>query len=245
MDKVDKRLKALRLFSLLSLLSFGVAIAIWVCMALKVIEFSGVMVVVAGVLTTFSLTLSLCAPWFKKLVQGQYRVVSIVFLALSAAVFALLVSDIVSLYLMVEKIASSAEFVFAEYVSMLNFLKYTLLVVVQIVLATIISNYVLRFKFKFIILQTVSYASLLYMDFVLCVVALSISIADSGLVFGNPTGLLTNFVFWAGLAIAIVVKGWMYKLLKKVDKFFGTNTTKEIMKDEKQPENKPVENTEN
>lgn len=245
MDKVDKRLKALRLFSLLSLLSFGVAIAIWVCMALKVIEFSGVMVVVAGVLTTFSLTLSLCAPWFKKLVQGQYRVVSIVFLALSAAVFALLVSDIVCLYLMVEKIASSAEFVFAEYVSMLNFLKYTLLVVVQIVLATIISNYVLRFKFKFIILQTVSYASLLYMDFVLCVVALSISIADSGLVFGNPTGLLTNFVFWAGLAIAIVVKGWMYKLLKKVDKFLGTNTTKEIMKDEKQPENKPVENTEN
>ena len=83
------------------------------------------------------------------------------------------------------------------------------------------------------------------MDFVLCVVALSISIADSGLVFGNPTGLLTNFVFWAGLAIAIVVKGWMYKLLKKVDKFFGTNTTKEIMKDEKQPENKPVENAEN
>ena len=245
MDKVDKRLKALRLFSLLSLLSFGIAIAIWVCMALKVIEFSGVMVVIAGVLTTFSLTLSLCAPWFKKLVQGQYRVVSIVFLALSAAVFALLVSDIVCLYLMVEKIASSAEFVFAEYVSMLNFLKYTLLVVVQIVLATIISNYVLRFKFKFIILQTVSYASLLYMDFVLCVVALSISIADSGLVFGNPTGLLTNFVFWAGLAIAIVVKGWMYKLLKKVDKFFGTNTTKEIMKDEKQPENKPVENTEN
>lgn len=245
MDKVDKRLKALRLFSLLSLLSFGIAIAIWVCMALKVIEFSGVMVVIAGVLTTFSLTLSLCAPWFKKLVQGQYRVISIVFLALSAAVFALLVSDIVCLYLMVEKIASSAEFVFAEYVSMLNFLKYTLLVVVQIVLATIISNYVLRFKFKFIILQTVSYASLLYMDFVLCVVALSISIADSGLVFGNPTGLLTNFVFWAGLAIAIVVKGWMYKLLKKVDKFFGTNTTKEIMKDEKQPENKPVENTEN
>ena len=245
MDKVDKRLKALRLFSLLSLLSFGIAIAIWVCMALKVIEFSGVMVVIAGVLTTFSLTLSLCAPWFKKLVQGQYRVVSIVFLALSAAVFALLVSDIVCLYLMVEKIASSAEFVFAEYVSMLNFLKYTLLVVVQIVLATIISNYVLRFKFKFIILQTVSYASLLYMDFVLCVVALSISMADSGLVFGNPTGLLTNFVFWAGLAIAIVVKGWMYKLLKKVDKFLGTNTTKEIMKDEKQPENKPVENTEN
>ena len=126
MDKVDKRLKALRLFSLLSLLSFGVAIAIWVCMALKVIEFSGVMVVIAGVLTTFSLTLSLCAPWFKKLVQGQYKVVSIVFLALSAVVFGLLVSDIVCLYLMVEKIASSAEFVFAEYVSMLNFLKYTL-----------------------------------------------------------------------------------------------------------------------
>ena len=58
----------------------------------------------------------------------------------------------------------------------------------KIVLEKIISNYVLRFKFKFIILQTVSYASLLYMDFVLCVVALSISIADSGLVFGNPTG---------------------------------------------------------
>ena len=35
------------------------------------------------------------------------------------------------------------------------------------------------------------------------------------------------------------------ELLKKVDKFLGTNTTKEIMKDEKQPENKPVENTEN
>ncbi len=244
MDKVDKKLKAIKLFSFIAFFAFVAAIAIWVCMALKVIDFSGIMVVIAGVLTTFSLTLSLCAPWFKKLVQGQYKVVSIIFLALSAVVFVLLVSDIVCLYLMVEKIRNSAEFVFADYVSMLNFLKYTLLVVVQIVLASIISNYVLRFKFKFIILQTVSYASLLYMDFALCVVALSITIADSGLVFGNPTGLLTNFVFWAGLAIAIVVKGWMYKLLKKVDKFLGTNTTKEIMKDEQQPENKPVENSE-
>ncbi len=234
----NKKLKMLNAFSAISIIAFLASIGVWVLMGFNIIEFSGFMVVVAGILTTLSLTVTLCLPWIKKIAQNTYKVASIVFMALSGLAFLLLSADIICLYVIINKIAASKTLVVSDFAGLLNFLKYSLLIVVQIVISTIIANYVLRFKKRAIIFQGLSYICLLYIDFAISVVALSISINEKGISFSNPAGLLTNVPFWLGLTVAVAGWGWLYKTLKRVDKFFGTNTTKEIFKDEK-----PVQET--
>lgn len=234
----NKKLKMLNAFSAISIIAFLASIGVWVLMGFNIIEFSGFMVVVAGILTTLSLTVTLCLPWIKKIAQNTYKVASIVFIALSGLAFLLLSADIICLYVIINKIAASKTLVVSDFAGLLNFLKYSLLIVVQIVISTIIANYVLRFKKRAIIFQGLSYICLLYIDFAISVVALSISINEKGVSFSNTAGLFTSVPFWLGLTVAVAGWGWLYRTLKRVDKFFGTNTTKEIFKDEK-----PVQET--
>ena len=62
----NKKLKMLNAFSAISIIAFLASIGVWVLMGFNIIEFSGFMVVVAGILTTLSLTVTLCLPWIKK-----------------------------------------------------------------------------------------------------------------------------------------------------------------------------------
>lgn len=234
----NKKLKMLNAFSAISIIAFLASIGVWVLMGFNIIEFSGFMVVVAGILTTLSLPVTLCLPWIKKIAQNTYKVASIVFIALSGLAFLLLSADIICLYVIINKIAASKTLVVSDFAGLLNFLKYSLLIVVQIVISTIIANYVLRFKKRAIIFQGLSYICLLYIDFAISVVALSISINEKGVSFSNTAGLFTSVPFWLGLTVAVAGWGWLYRTLKRVDKFFGTSTTKEIFKDEK-----PVQET--
>ena len=248
MENVKKQ-KWIKTSLILSILALILSTVMWALIIVKVVPFTITTVTISGILTTLAVSVIMCLPWVKHFVVGEYKVASIVFIVLSFITFALLSADIVCVNLIINKIADSKTFEFSQIAGILSFLRVSLVVVLQTIIAIIIANNILKYKKSVVVLQALAYFALLYLDFAISILALSITVENSGLKLVDFSGLIKSMPFWVGLALAIGLWGFMCRNLNRFSKTFNINGINEtltpVAKTNQIEQTEQVDNTEN
>ena len=142
----------------------------------------------------------LILPWAKYLEQKEYRVVSLIFLIANAICTALWVISTIIICGAISKDTGDAW--------ILQLVRITLIISFQVIIASFIGKFIIKYRAKYIPFQAITYLSLLYIDFWLSALLMGINIALDEITFSPAyQSLLFNQGTVSILILALVYLG--------------------------------------
>lgn len=142
----------------------------------------------------------LILPWAKYLEQKEYRVVSLIFLIANAICTALWVISTIIICGAISKDTGDAW--------ILQLVRITLIISFQVIIASFIGKFIIKYRAKYIPFQAITYLSLLYIDFWLSALLMGIKITLDKITFSPAyQSLLFNQGTVSILILALVYLG--------------------------------------
>lgn len=197
-----------KLISNIAVIGIFVSIAILVLGIAKIFKLNSFILGLIATIAIISIACWLVLPWIKRLTDGKNKNVAIVFISLIALCAVLW---IISVYMIIHiyREAKAGGETISSLVSTLKFVKVTLIISLQFLMASLIAETVMRYKNRMIVFQAITYASNLYFDFFvtffLC--CLSVNLED-GLKVSDNIKLLGN-----KFAIVLFVLAIIYMII--------------------------------
>lgn len=138
-------------------------------------------------------------PWAKYLEQKEYKIVSLVFLIASAicTVLWVICTLFVCSALRHESISNG----------MLHLIRITILISFQVVVASFIGKFIIKYKAKYIPFQVITYLSMVYIDFWLSTLLFGVSINAGFVVSQNVLDIIFNRISISLLILSCVYLG--------------------------------------
>ena len=192
-----KETKGINLFKLLqniALVGLFIMVGIGALIGAGLLDQNIVTIQWSVIVTLVFIGILLALPWAKYLEQKEYKVVSIVFLSLSLVCVILW---IISTFVVCAHMEAGT-----VSVGLVNLLRITLIISLQLIVSTIIGSYVIKYKEKYIPFQVITYLSFIFFDFYLT--ALLVGVTTAGGDFSIRESFKT-LLFSRGMLSALVL----------------------------------------
>ncbi len=157
-------------------------------------------------------------PWAKYLEQKEYKIVSLVFLIATAICVVLWEISTILIF--------SAYRSQSINLGLIQLIRITLIISLQVVIASIIGKFIIKYSAKYIPFQAIAYLSMLYIDFYLSTMLCGIIIKTGEINFSTAIRdlLFFNRVTLAFLILSIVYLGVAYGVINDARKRRVRNT---------------------
>jgi hypothetical protein len=219
--------------------SFAAIVGIFVTVAILVLGIAKIITInstVFGIIATIAI---LCAgalmtlPWIKVYEKYGMKKTSIVFLSLISICTVLW---IICCWLGIEifnQAKSAAGTSISDHQIAMNFIRATLILTVQFIVASAIGTCVIKYRKSVIAFQVIAYASYLYVDFYLTFALVCLNITSDGLDVSKNIGVLGNKFVLTFFAIAVLYVFIANLIIKKSESQKVKNIVSDMIQEEK------------
>lgn len=208
--------KLYRLIQTIAIVCMFVSVALVIMMSFGTIKASSGMLAVVLIILVLSASCMTVLPWVKQLSKREFKILCYVMFGLIGVSFILWAIDIVVAINLIDAAkASNSEF---NSVASLNFLKISLILTFQVVVATLVASCAVKYRKTMLIFQAITYISNAFIDFYGSYALACIKITKDGINFVGNTAFLTNkiTVMFAVMALAfVIISNWIVKRMDK------------------------------
>lgn len=187
-----------------------------VCAAVFVLSMFGYVKMNVGVFTTLGLLIILCLaismsiPWVRRLQDNRLKILSFVFLGvISVCAIFWIISLFMGVGLFKALSKKDSSYTVEKLIFLLNFIKVTLIITVQVVVASTVAGNITKFGKERIPLQVMYYLGLIVIDIILTSLFSIIKIKSATEIGFSETSvnILTSKFMWALFFVSVVIIG--------------------------------------
>lgn len=216
MEKSKNNEKLYRLIQTIAIVGMFVSVALVIMMGFEYIKYSSGMLALVLIILVVSVCCMMTLPWVKVLSKSEFKILCYVMFGLIGISFILWAIDIVVAINLIDAAkASNSNF---NSVASLNFLKISLILTFQVVVATLVASCAVKYRKTMLIFQVITYISNAFIDFYGSYALACIKITKDGINFVGNTTFLTNkiTVMFAVMALAfVIISNWIVKRMDK------------------------------
>ena len=201
----NKKFNLFKLLQNIALIGIMLVIGLVVIFTTGAVEVSNVLIEFTIIVGLLLFGVLLVLPWAKYLEQKQYKIISIVFLvAVATCVILWIICTAIIFH------AYRAQNV--ENLSVVHLVRVTLIISFQVIVASFIGNFIIKYQAKYIPFQAIAYLSILYLDFYLSALLCGIVIQPGEITYSASTW---QFVAaqWPFLMLACIYLGVVYGII--------------------------------
>ncbi len=201
----NKKFNLFKLLQNIALIGIMLVIGLVVIFTTGAVEVNNVLIEFTIIVGLLLFGVLLVLPWAKYLEQKQYKIISIVFLvAVTICVILWIICTAIIFH------AYRAQNV--ENLSVVHLVRVTLIISFQVIVASFIGNFIIKYQAKYIPFQAIAYLSILYLDFYLSALLCGIVIQPGEITYSASTW---RFVAaqWPFLMLACIYLGVVYGII--------------------------------
>ena len=201
----NKKFNLFKLLQNIALIGIMLVIGLVVIFTTGAVEVNNVLIEFTIIVGLLLFGVLLVLPWAKYLEQKQYKIISIVFLvAVAICVILWIICTAIIFH------AYRAQNV--ENLSVVHLVRVTLIISFQVIVASFIGNFIIKYQAKYIPFQAIAYLSILYLDFYLSALLCGIVIQPGEITYSASTW---QFVAaqWPFLMLACIYLGVVYGII--------------------------------
>lgn len=220
--------KTYRIIQTCSIIGLFASVALVVMMTFGFLPSNSVTLCLVSIVAIISTSCMLIMPWIKQLGRGEFKTLCYVMFGLTIACCLLWIADIIAMTKMLNgNNSDSANFV------IMRFLKISLIISFQFIVANTIASTFVRFKKSMIAFQVITYISNLYIDLYGSYALACIQIANGDIKFVGNAQFVTSkiSVMFAVMALLFVVIS--AAVIQRMDKRRRADTLAPIYEDVK------------
>ena len=210
----DEDNRLYKLVSNIAIIGVFVSVAILVLGIFKIFEMNSFIFGIVATIAVLSIACFLLLPWVRRFGKGENKKVSLVFMAL-IIVCAVLWLVCVYMFIGIYNKSKVDGFDTKSLVTPLNFVKATLIISMQFLMASLVAETVIRYKKKMIVFQAITYLSNLFFDFYITFFLGCLSISNEGMALSDKAKILGNKVMVVLLIISILYMAISSAIMKK------------------------------
>ncbi len=201
----NKKFNLFKLLQNVALIGIMLVIGLVVIFTTGAVEVNNVLIEFTVIVGLLLFGVLLVLPWAKYLEQKQYKVISLVFLiavAICVVLWIICTAIIFHAY-------RAKDF---EDLSVIQLIRVTLIISFQVIVASFIGKFVIKYQTKYIPFQAIAYLSIIYIDFFLSALLCCVVIKADGF---DYTPAIWNFIApqWPFLMLACVYLGVVYGII--------------------------------
>lgn len=157
-------------------------------------------------------------PWAKYLEQKEYKIVSLVFLIATAICVILWELSTILIFSAYRNQTGNA--------GIIQLVRITLVISIQVIIASFIGKFIIKYHAKYIPFQVIAYMSMLFLDFYLSTLLFGIQIGTDEITFSSNVSnlLFHNRVILGFLILSAVYLGVAYGVINEARKRRVRNT---------------------
>ncbi|MBQ4542267.1 MAG: SHOCT domain-containing protein [Clostridia bacterium] len=169
---------------------------------------------VVATIAVLSIACFLLLPWVRRFGKGENKKISLVFMSL---IIACAVLWLVCVYMFIGIYNKSKVdgFDAKSLVTPLNFVKATLIISMQFLMASLVAETVIRYRKKMIVFQAITYLSNLFFDFYITFFLGCLSITSKGMALSSKAKILGNKFMVVMFVISILYMAISSAIMKK------------------------------
>ena len=203
--------KLYKILSTISITGIFVVVAVLVCAITGLLKINYVVGFGSAIIAVLCISCILSLPWLKQLEEKTNKIVSIIFLV---SIIACAVIWIVCIVFII--IATKNE---KPLDGMgLNLIRISLVLTIQVLVASTIANVILKYKKSMIPFQVITYISNLFVDMYFTILLLSLKINENSLSLKNIPDFLGSKIMLTLLFIALIYVLLSNTIMKVIDK---------------------------
>ena len=201
----NKKFNLFRLLQNIALIGIMLVIGLVVVFVTGAVPVNNILIEFTIIIGLLLLGVLLVLPWAKYLEQKQYKIVSLVFLiAVAVCVVLWIICTAIIFH------AYRAQNI--EDLSVINLVRVTLIISFQVIVASFIGKFIIKYQAKYVPFQVIAYISILYVDFFLSTLLCGIKVLPGEIDYSQST---LNFIIpqWPFLMLACVYLGVVYGVI--------------------------------
>lgn len=210
----DEDNRLYKLVSNIAIIGVFVSVAILVLGIFKIFEMNSFIFGIVATIAVLSIACFLLLPWVRRFGKGENKKISLVFMAL---IIACAVLWLVCVYMFIGIYNKSKVdgFDAKSLVTPLNFVKATLIISMQFLMASLVAETVIRYRKKMIVFQAITYLSNLFFDFYITFFLGCLSISNEGMALSDKAKVLGNKFMVVMFVISIIYMAISSAIMKK------------------------------
>ena len=195
--------KLYRSIQTIAVICLFASVALAIMMTFKVLPYSTVMLAIVLIVLVISASCMMVLPWVKQLSKGEFKILCFVMFGVAAASCILWTADVIVGVNLASTIQDASSTVA---LSQLKFLKVSLILSFQFIVACSIASFVVKYRKTMIAFQVITYISNLYIDFYGSYALACVKVTNDGLTFVGSSAFITNkfAIMFAVMALAFV-----------------------------------------
>lgn len=203
--------KLYKILSTISITGIFVAVAILVCAITSLIKLNYILGAILAIIVVLCATCIISLPWVKQLEEKNNKIISIILL-----IFALIccIMWIVFVLLVVKSAIKDLELRTFDF----KWLRISLILTTQLLVASTVTNMVLRFKKSMMAFQIVTYISNFLVDLYFTILFATITIKDNGISLKTIPDFMGSKIVITFLIIAFIYVIISSSIMKSIDK---------------------------
>lgn len=210
----DEDNRLYKLVSNIAIIGVFVSVAILVLGIFKIFEMNSFIFGIVATIAVLSIACFLLLPWVRRFGKGESKKISLVFMVL---IIACAVLWLVCVYMFIGIYNKSKVdgFDAKSLVTPLNFVKATLIISMQFLMASLVAETVIRYRKKMIVFQAITYLSNLFFDFYITFFLGCLSISNEGMALSDKAKILGNKFMVVMFVISIIYMAISSAIMKK------------------------------
>ncbi len=210
----DEDNRLYKLVSNIAIIGVFVSVAILVLGIFKIFEMNSFIFGIVATIAVLSIACFLLLPWVRRFGKGENKKISLVFMALIIAC-AVLWLVCVYMFIGIYNKSKIEGFESKSLVTPLNFVKATLIISMQFLMASLVAETVIRYRKKMIVFQAITYLSNLFFDFYITFFLGCLSISNEGMALSDKAKILGNKFMVVMFVISIIYMAISSAIMKK------------------------------
>lgn len=207
--------KLYRFIQTIAIICMFASVGLAILMSFKYIEYSSATLAIVLVILVVSVSCMMVLPWIKQLSKGEFKILCYVMFALIGFSCILWAVDVVIGISIADAIVKSSN---TKFVWQLNFLKISLILTFQIIVASSIASCVVKYRKSMIIFQVITYISNLFIDFYGTFALACMHITADGITFSSNIKFLTDklTIMFAVMALSfVIISNWVVNRMER------------------------------
>ena len=210
----DDENRLYKLVSNIAIIGVFASVAILVLGIFKIFKMNSFIFGIVATIAVLSIACFLLLPWVRRLGNGESKKVALVFMALIIAC-AILWLICVYMFIGIYNKSKIEGFESKSLVTPLNFVKVTLIISLQFLMASLVAETIIRYKKKMIVFQAITYLSNLFFDFYITFFLGCLSITNKGMALSSKAKILGNKFMVVMFVISILYMAISSAIMKK------------------------------
>lgn len=203
-----------KLVSNIAVIGVFASVAVLVLGIFKIFKMNSFIFGIVATIAVLSIACFLLLPWVRRFGNGESKKIALVFMALILAC-AILWLICVYMFIGIYNKSKIDGFELKSLVPPLNFVKITLIISLQFLMASLVAETVIRYKKKMIVFQAITYLSNFFFDFYITFFLGCLSITTEGLDLSSKAKILGNKFMVVMFVISIIYMAISSAIMKK------------------------------